>query len=191
MTSNRSWSANAMISITRCRTWAAVSGAHSRSLTSNCSAKASMATLQQLVSRFISLPCPGNGRKRKTLPWCEPRALGPCVPGRCGWHSRSWGPSIAGSFAALVGVAPPIVTVGPRRGRRTIWGGRAHVHTVLSMGTLVATRDKPRIQALYERLLAVGKVKKVALTTCRHKFLTILNAMLKHRTPWQAQEVQG
>jgi len=72
-----------------------------------------------------------------------------------------------------------------------MWGGRAHVRTVLYMGTLVATRDNPRIKAFYERLLAAGKVKKVALTACRHKFLTRLNAMLKHRTPWQAQAVQG
>ena len=43
----------------------------------------------------------------------------------------------------------------------------------------------------YERLLAAGKVKKVALTACMHKLLTILNALLKHRTPWQPQEVQN
>ena len=46
-------------------------------------------------------------------------------------------------------------------------------------------------KALYERLLAVGQVKKVALTACRHTFVTMLNAMLKHRTPWQPQEVQS
>ena len=94
-------------------------------------------------------------------------------------------------IAALVGVAPLNGDSGTRRGRRTIWGGRAHVRTVLYMGTLVATRDNPRINAFYKRLLAAGKVKKVALTACMHKFVTILNAMLKHRTPWQAQEVQG
>ena len=94
-------------------------------------------------------------------------------------------------IAALVGVAPLNCDSGTLRGRRTIWGGRAHGRTVLSMGTLVATRYNPRIKAFYERLLAAGKVKKVALTACLHKFLTILNAMLKHRTPWQAQEVQG
>jgi transposase len=93
--------------------------------------------------------------------------------------------------AALVGVAPRKRDSGTLRGRRTIWGGRAHVRTVLDMGTLVATRFNPRIKAFYERLLAAGKVKKVALTACMRKFLTILNAMLKHRTPWQAQEVQG
>jgi len=65
------------------------------------------------------------------------------------------------------------------------------VRTVLSMGTLVATRFNPRIKTFDERLLAAGKGKKVALTACMHKFLTIRNAMLKHRKPWQAQEVQG
>jgi transposase len=59
------------------------------------------------------------------------------------------------------------------------------------MGTLVATRSNPRITAFDERLLAAGKGKKVALTACMQKFLTLRNALLKHRTPWQAQEVQG
>ena len=94
-------------------------------------------------------------------------------------------------IAALVGVAPLNCDSGTLRGRRTTWGGRAHVRTVLYMSTLVATRYNPRIKAFYERLLAAGKVKKVALTACMQKFLTILNAMLKHRTPWQSQEVQG
>src|SRR5262249_8525568 len=94
-------------------------------------------------------------------------------------------------IAALVGVAPLNCDSGPLRGRRMIWGGRAHVRTVLYMGTLVATRYNTRIKAFYARLLAAGKVKKVALTACMRKFLTILNAMLKHRTPWQTQEVQG
>jgi transposase len=94
-------------------------------------------------------------------------------------------------IAALVGVAPLNCDSGTMRGKRTIWGGRAHVRTVLYMSTLVATRFNPQIKAFYERLLAAGKVKKVALTACMHKFLTILNAMLKHRTPWQPQEVQS
>jgi len=94
-------------------------------------------------------------------------------------------------IATLVGVAPLNCDSGTLRGRRMIWGGRARVRTVLSMATLVATRYNPRIKAFYERLLAAGKVKKVALTACMHKFLTILNAMLKHRKSWQDQEVQG
>jgi transposase len=94
-------------------------------------------------------------------------------------------------IAAVVGVAPLNGDSGPLRGRRLIWGGRAHVRTVLYMGTLVATRFHPRITAFYQRLLAAGKGKKVALTACMHKLLTILNAMLKHRKSWQAQEVQN
>ena len=94
-------------------------------------------------------------------------------------------------IAAFVGVAPLNGDSGTRRGRRTIWGGRAHVRTVLDMGTRVATRDNPQITAFDERLLAAGNVKKVALTACMPKLLTILNAMLKHRTPWQPQEVQN
>jgi transposase len=93
--------------------------------------------------------------------------------------------------AALVGVAPLHCDSGTLRGRRMIWGGRAHVRTVLYRGTLVATRFNPQIKVFYERLLAAGKVKKVALTACMHKLLTMLNAMLKHRTPWQPQEVQS
>jgi transposase len=94
-------------------------------------------------------------------------------------------------IAALVGVAPLHGDRGTMRGRRTIGGGRAQVRTVWSMGTLVATRHHPRSNALYERLLAAGKATKVALTACMRQLLTRLNAMLKHRTPWQAQEVQG
>jgi transposase len=94
-------------------------------------------------------------------------------------------------MAALGGVAPLHGDRGTLRGRRIIWGGRAHVRTVLSMGTLVATCYTPRITAFDERLLAAGKVKKVALTACMHTVLTLLNAMLKPRTPWQSQEVQG
>jgi transposase len=94
-------------------------------------------------------------------------------------------------IAALVGVAPLHCDRGTLRGKRTIWGGRAPVRTVWSMSTRVATRYNPRIKAFYQRLLAAGKVKKVALTACMHTLLTMLNAMLKPRTPWHAQEVQG
>ena len=101
------------------------------------------------------------------------------------------GPRTRQHIAACVGVAPLHGDRGTLRGRRTIWGGRAHGRTVLSMGTLGATRDNPQINAFYERLRAGGKVKKVALTACMHQELTLLNAMLKPRTPWQPQEVQN
>jgi transposase len=90
-------------------------------------------------------------------------------------------------IAALVGVAPLNRDSGTLRGRRAVWGGRRAVRTTLYMGTLRATRCNPPIRAFYERLLAAGKAKKVALVACMHKLLTILNAMVKHHTSWQAQ----
>lgn len=92
-------------------------------------------------------------------------------------------------IAALVGVAPFNRDSGTLRGSRSIWGGRARLRATLYMGTLVAVRHNPVLRAFYERLVAVGKAKKVALTACMRKLLTILNAMVKHRTPWQPQEV--
>lgn len=90
-------------------------------------------------------------------------------------------------IAALVGVAPLNRDSGTLRGQRSIWGGRAAVRTTLSMATLRATRCNPVIQRFYDRLVAAGKPRKVALVACMHKLLTILNAMVKHQTPWQAQ----
>lgn len=88
-------------------------------------------------------------------------------------------------IAALAGVAPLNRDSGTLRGKRCIWGGRATVRAVLYMGALVATRCNPVLKAFYHRLLAAGKAKKVALVACMRKLLTILNAMLKHRTPWR------
>lgn len=87
-------------------------------------------------------------------------------------------------IAALVGVAPLNRDSGTWRGRRTVWGGRATVRAALYMAALVGTRHNPVLRALYQRLLAAGKLKKVALTACMRKLLTIVNAMLKHRTRW-------
>ncbi len=89
--------------------------------------------------------------------------------------------------AALVGVAPLNRDSGALRGKRTVWGGRARVRAALYMGALVATRYNPVIREFYERLIAKGKAKKVALTACMRKLLTILNAMLRHHTRWQHQ----
>jgi transposase len=87
-------------------------------------------------------------------------------------------------IAALVGLAPLNRDSGTLRGKRTIWGGRATVRAALYMGALVGSRCNPVLRAMYTRLVAAGKTKKLALTACMHKLLTILNAMLKHRTTW-------
>jgi transposase len=92
-------------------------------------------------------------------------------------------------IAALVGVAPLNRDSGTLRGKRTVWGGRAQVRAVLYMGALVAARFNPVIRAFYQRLRASGKAKKVVLTACMRKLLIMLNAMVKHRTPWRTQTV--
>jgi len=89
-------------------------------------------------------------------------------------------------IAALVGVAPLNRDSGRYRGKRGIWGGRATVRHALYMGTLVATRFNPVIRAFYHRLLHAGKPKKLALTACMRKLLTILNAILRDRRPWHS-----
>ena len=87
-------------------------------------------------------------------------------------------------IAALVGVAPMNYDSGKKRGYRKTKGGRTDVRSVLYMSTLVATRYNPVIRAQYQQLLKRGKEKKVALTACMRKFLTILNAMLRDRQPF-------
>jgi transposase len=88
-------------------------------------------------------------------------------------------------ISALVGVCPFNRDSGQCRGRRMIFGGRAGVRAVLYMATVTASRCNPVIKAFYQRLRAAGKPAKVALTACMRKLLTILNAMLKTKTPWQ------
>lgn len=87
-------------------------------------------------------------------------------------------------IAALVGVAPHNRDSGSYRGKRTVWGGRASVRASLYMATLVATRYNAVIKAFYARLCEAGKPKKVALTACMRKLLTILNHMLRTQSPW-------
>jgi len=90
--------------------------------------------------------------------------------------------------AALVGVAPFNRDSGTLRGKRSIWGGRAHLRNMVYMGALVATRFNPVIKPFYQRLIDAGKAKKVALVACMRKLLVILNAMLKHGTLWTYSE---
>jgi len=89
-------------------------------------------------------------------------------------------------ISALVGVAPFNRDSGLMRGKRTVWGGRSKVRAALYMSTLVATRYNPVIRAFYLRLCTAGKAKKVALTACMRKLLTIINAIIRTRTTWAA-----
>jgi len=94
-------------------------------------------------------------------------------------------------LAALVGVAPFNCDSGKWKGTRRIWGGRAAVRAVLYMATHAAVRHNPLVRALYQRLLAAGKRKNVALVACMRKLLTICNAVIAHGTPWRYQPLDN
>ena len=88
-------------------------------------------------------------------------------------------------IAALVGVAPMNRDSGRKRGYRKTKGGRPAVRNALYMSTLTGIRYNPVIQAQYQQLLKRGKEKKVAITACMRKMLTILNAMLRDQQPFR------
>jgi transposase len=87
-------------------------------------------------------------------------------------------------IAALAGVAPLNRDSGRRQGKRRTFGGRSGVRNVLYMAALSASRTNPVIRPFYQRLLANGKEKKVALTACMRKLLVILNAMARDQKTW-------
>jgi transposase len=87
-------------------------------------------------------------------------------------------------MAALIGVAPLNRDSGTQRGRRFVWGGRAQVRSVLYMAALTAARFNPTIRRFYARLLTAGKPRKVVLVACMRKLLSILNAVLRTKSPW-------
>jgi transposase len=87
-------------------------------------------------------------------------------------------------IAALVGVAPMNQDSGRKRGYRRTKGGRPAVRNALYMSTLTGIRYNPVIQIQYQQLLKRGKEKKVAITACMRKMLTILNAMMRDQQPF-------
>ena len=89
-------------------------------------------------------------------------------------------------IGALAGVVPFNRDSGKIRGKREIWGGRSYLRSVLYMATLSAIRFNPAIKPLYERLIARGKLHKVAMVACMRKVLVILNAIIKTKTPFRA-----
>jgi len=143
--------------------------------------EADIRVMEEEIARFI----------RNSPLWQEKEALLQSVPGvgdvtsftllaelpELGTLSRQ-------KIAALVGVAPFNRDSGPRRGKRRVFGGRAGARSVLYMAALVGSRCNPTIRDFYERLLARGKEKKVALVACMRKLLTYLNAMIRDRKPW-------
>ncbi|WP_299776417.1 IS110 family transposase [uncultured Pseudoteredinibacter sp.] len=87
-------------------------------------------------------------------------------------------------IAALVGIAPMNRDSGSYQGKRYIRGGRHRVRTVLFVSMMSAIQCHPKLKPMYERMVAAGKPKKVALIACMRKQLIILNVMVKNNTYW-------
>jgi transposase len=87
-------------------------------------------------------------------------------------------------IAALVGVAPLNRDSGLMRGRRTVWGGRVYVRTMLYLGANVARQHHPLLKDFYRRLRDAGKPHQVAVTACARKLVVMLNAMVRDEAPW-------
>jgi transposase len=88
-------------------------------------------------------------------------------------------------IAALAGLAPFTRQSGQWRGKSFIGGGRASVRTALFMGAMVAMRHNPVLKAFFDRMIAAGKPKMVALIAVARKLLTILNAIVRDQRRWQ------
>lgn len=87
-------------------------------------------------------------------------------------------------IAAIVGVAPMNRDSGKHKGKRKIRGGRSKIRTVLFVSMLSAIQCHPKLKPMYQRLIAAGKPKKVAIVACMRKQLIILNTMVKNGTMW-------
>ena len=155
--------------------------------------KKSIARLRRALEKELAeLDDEIDDQIRGSPAWCEKEDLLASVPGV--------GPTIARTLiaelpelgtldrkqiAALAGLAPYTRQSGQWRGKSFIGGGRKVVRTVLFMGALVAKRYNPVLKPFFERLVAAGKPKMVALIAVARKLLTILNAILRDKRPWQ------
>lgn len=133
-----------------------------------------------------------DGMMRASPAWLENEQLLTSVPGVAKITSRTvlaelpeLGALDRRRIASLVGYAPFTRQSGQWRGKSFIAGGRSHVRSVLFMAAMTATRCNPVLKAFYERLIAKGKPKMVALVAVARKLLTILNAILRDKKPWQ------
>lgn len=137
-----------------------------------------------------------DGMMRGSPRWLEDEELLTSVPGVAKITSRTVlaelpeiGTLDRRRIASLVGYAPFTRQSGQWRGKSFIAGGRTHVRSVLFMAAMTARRCNPVLKAFYERLIAKGKPKMVALVAVARKLLTILNAIVRDRKPWQAEAI--
>jgi transposase len=148
--------------------------------------------LKALERELTSVDTDINDTVRGSPAWREKEDLLASVPGVGSTIARTLiaelpelGQLSRRQVAALAGLAPFTRQSGQWRGRSFIGGGRAAVRTALFMGAMVAKQHNPRLRAFFERLIAAGKPKMIALIAVARKLLTMLNAILRDRRPWQ------
>jgi transposase len=129
---------------------------------------------------------------RGSLVWCEKEDLLKSVPGVGNVTARTLlaelpelGTLSRREIASLAGLAPWTRQSGKWKGKSFTGGGRTAARTSLFMAALVAARHNPVLKAFHQRLIAAGKPKMVAIIAVARKLLTILNAILRDKAPWQ------
>jgi len=132
-----------------------------------------------------------DGLKRKDQIVQSVKGVGPGTSAMLLSHLPELGILNRQEIAALVGVAPWDVQSGKWAGKSRIWGGRAEVRTMLYMAALAAIRFNPAIRAFYQRLMAQGKLFKVAITACMRKLLIILNTLVRNDCLWSPQPARN
>jgi transposase len=135
--------------------------------------------IDEAIAKHIQLHCKALDHQLAAV-----RGIGPKTAATLIAELPELGKLSRRQISALVGVAPMNHDSGKLRGRRAIQGGRASVRAALYMAALVASRFNPVIKVFYQRLLAAGKPKKLALVACMRKLLTILNAMVRDSSPF-------
>jgi transposase len=148
--------------------------------------------LKALEKELASLDADIDDTVRGSPAWREKEDLLASVPGIGQVIARTLiadlpelGQLCRKEIAALAGLAPFTRQSGQWRGRSFIGGGRPAVRSALFMGAMVAKKHNPILKAFFDRLVAAGKPKMVALIAVARKLLTILNAILRDNRPWQ------
>ena len=153
--------------------------------------KKSIARLRKALEKELSeLDADISDHVRGSPAWAEKEDLLASVPGPIIARTLIAELPELGSLdrrqiAALAGLAPWTRQSGKWRGKSFIGGGRASVRRALFMGAMVAARHNPTLKLFRDRLVAAGKNKLVAIVAVARKLLTILNAILRDKTPWQ------
>lgn len=170
----------------------AAEGQRDRRLT-NKRLKRSIARLRKVMeAELAALDQEINDQVRGSPVWAEKEDLLASVPGVGPVIARTLiaelpelGTLDRKQIAALAGLAPFTRQSGRWRGKSFIGGGRTAVRTALFMGAMVARRHNPALKAFFERLVAAGKPRMVALIAVARKLLTILNAIIRDSRSWQ------